>query len=175
MEPQLLAQVSDRAKRVKDQLKASIAKCEGKFMGGQPAAAAASALRGLQSRIDSWTIRGEMAARSGKLPMASDGKTPIAWAKWLDSGEVFLQGINDITHEGVNTNLELIKTSVGEIPADTKKAVTAIAKTTATVVQSTADLAGSAAGSLIRPLLIPLAMVAVGLVAFAVIKTKGVV
>ena len=173
IEPQLLAQVNDRAGRVRDALKSSIAKCDGKFLGGKPASAAASALRALQPRVDSWATRGELAAKSGRAPMSSDGKTPTTWAKWIDSGEVFLSGINDITNEGLNTNLELIKTSVAEIPADTQRAVTTIAKTAATVVQETADVASSAASSLIRPLLLPLAIVAVGLVAFAVIKSGG--
>lgn len=172
-EPQLLAQVEDRAKTVLDALKRGIAACDSKFLGGQPAASAAAALRALTPKCENWATRGRLAAQRGVLPMAEDGKTPIAWAKWIASGEAKIQGINEITGLGLTANLELIKESAAAIPADTKKVVTAIAKTTAKVVQETADVAGSAASSLIRPLLIPLAILAAGLVAFAVIKSRG--
>lgn len=172
-EPQLLAQVNDRAKAVQTALTRGIAACDSKFLGGQPAASAASALRALKPSIDAWATRGVLAAQTGKLPTATDGKTSITWAKWIDAGEVKIQGINEITGLGLDSNLELIKESVAAIPADTKKVVTAIAKTTAKVVQETADVTGGVVGSLIRPLLIPLGIAAAGLVAFAVIKTKG--
>ncbi len=166
-DPQLLAQIEARIAEVRATQKSAIAQLEGKFLGGAPAAAAAASIRGLTARIDDWAKRGTDAYRTGTTP---NGK---GWPAWIDAGEVILSGMQDIAGFGLDANLDLIKETAANVPAEAVKTVNTIAKKTAEVVQATADVAAGAASSLIRPLLLPLGLLAVGLVAFLVIKNRG--
>lgn len=167
VEPQLVAQVSARIAEVRETQKSAVAQLRGKFLGGEPAAHAAGAIEGLGPRVADWAKRGEAAAKSGGVPGAK------GWPGWIDDGEVLLRGMQDLAGFGLDANLDEITASVTAIPADTAKAVTAIAKKSAEVLEATADVTGGVVGKLIRPLLLPLAIAAVGLVAFAVIRSRA--
>ncbi len=167
VEPQVLAQVGARAEEVRSALRAGITATRGKFLGGMPAAEAAKALESLRGPIDAWAKRGDDAARTGLVPSAN------GWPGWLKAGETFVAGINDITKLGLDANLDNITTAVAEIPDDVKR----VAKKAAQVIKDATDTvskaAGSAAWDLVKPLLLPLGLIAVGLVAFAVIRSRG--
>lgn len=175
-EPQLIAQVEDRASRVQKQIKSSKLALATKTLGGAAAAAAESALNGLEPLINNWADRGRTAAKTGAPPLsASQGRTPgkpITWEKWVTVGEGYLQGINEITREGLNANLDLIKESIASVPADTVKVVKKVATTAATVAKETAAVAADVSSSLLRPLLLPLGIVA-AVAAFVYLKTRG--
>lgn len=167
VEPQLLSQVQARIAEVRSTQQSAIAQLDGKWLGGDASKAAAAALRGLTVRIDDWAKRGTDALNAGTTPNAK------GWPAWIEAGEVILRGMQDIAGFGLDADLDLIQEAVGQIPEQAAKTVKAIAKKTAEVAQATADVAGNVAGSLIRPLLLPLGLLAVGLVAFLVIKNRG--
>jgi hypothetical protein len=171
VEPQIIAQVEDRASTVQKAVTQAQAQLFTKFLGGDAAAAAASALNGLKPSIDAWAERGRSAAKAGKLPTTSTGAAST-WAKWIAVGDSYLSGINEITHAGLDATLDLITESIAAVPAQTAKVVKQVATVATKVASEAAAATGTVTASLIRPLLIPLLAV-VAVVAFVYLRPIG--
>jgi hypothetical protein len=144
---------------------------EGKFWKSSATEAAIGALKSLQPRMSDWASAGRDGARLNKPPY-----NRANWQGWLDAGQIILDGVTDITEEADSATLAAIAESVSSSTNETAQAAARVgqraAQATQRVVRATAETVGTSAAAATRPLLLPLALVAVAIVALAVIKVK---
>lgn len=164
MEPQNLATVERSVESLRSLQRSSIAALEGKFLGGEPARKGAEHLRQLSSVIDPWAERGLSAARNNTTPGAK------GWSAWVEAGRRLEAGINSITGLGLTANLENISDAAAAAPAEAAKAVTKAARK---VVSEATSIVGDGATNLLRPLIMPLVLVAVVVTGVLVVRARS--
>jgi hypothetical protein len=122
-----LKQVQGDIDRVKSARTQGVASLQNKWLGGEAAQNAISSIKGLP--IDAWAQRGLDAVASGSPP-------GTGWAQWTNGGEVFIQGINDLTDLGLNATLDNITVTATQTAATVKKAAKQIVDKTTTAVET---------------------------------------
>lgn len=160
--PTTAAQVEDRIAVVNAVYAAALKKVSGGFgplaSASEQADHFASALHQLKSNIDAWAARG----RAGTPATAKMG-----WPGWIEAGNTYKDGINQIANTGVRERLRDIISVVKDVPANAVKDV-------AHGIAKAADLIEAGGSGLVRALWKPVAFVAVSYFLLLYIVRKGV-
>jgi len=136
-------------------LDGAVVKLDGRMWKTEATKAAANALRSLRPRVLDWQTHGKDAGAKGTPPPGG------GWAGWFRAGEILTDGVTDLLEEGDRATLANVKQTLEDAAKDAERVAI---KVSATV--------GKAAAAVAKPLTIPLALIAVGLVAVAVIMVK---
>jgi len=163
--PTLAEEVEDRIGDVNDTLNAAIYDLEDGIFHPPGTAATVERLKLMRGPIDAWAARGRKA-----LPSSTPGVT--GWPGWISAGDYFLQGIaaqRGMPAAETLANIEATAIGVKDTTVDYADKAGKVAER---AVHRTAAAVGDAAGTVAKPLTMPLAFVAVGLVAAAVIFLK---
>lgn len=124
---------------------------------------AEAVLRNMRSTmLDPWSQRGHEAAFASpqREPLNSDGK-PSSWKGWTAYGRTLLAGFPDIVKASVTDY------SISDVVETSTQAAASAGKKVASAAKSVAGAVGSTAASALWPLVLPLA---IGLVAFVVVR-----
>lgn len=158
--------VEDAIKKVTSALDSSLAKLNGRMWQTEATKAAINALTSLRVPIMIWSDNGRLGAAAGKAPVKN------GWAGWFRAGEVYVDGIKDQMAEEDTATLANVKQSLEDAAKDVERVATKVAKTAKKAVIATGETVGKAAAAAAKPATIPLAFIAIGLVAVAVIMVK---
>lgn len=161
----LVEEVEDRIGEVENARDAAIVDLEGRWLQTDAVEASIRALKSLNGSIESWAAKGRNALPEGK-PGAG------GWPGWISGGNHLLAGIADITDDATAETLANIEATAAGVRDDTVRVAKKAAATAEAAAQRASAAVGNAAGAIARPLTLPLAAIAVGLVAVAVIFVK---
>jgi hypothetical protein len=161
------AAIQDRIAVVKGAANKAIAQLDAKaggWFGDDWAKSAASSIRSLQPKIETWQ-QNAFDSLAGKLALPSKN----GWPGWIEAGNVFLKGVAELAQEGQSGKLDALKVVVKEAPATSAKAIKTATAEASKFVTDTAT-------GVITPLLKPIGMIALvagGLLTLLVVGKKN--
>ena len=167
----ILDQTQERVDEVRKALSDAVAGLDSSWFKWGQTQSGIDSLKSLTTPVELWAARGLTAAKAGKAPDGANG-----WHGWIEAGNVYIAGINDIYTETKAAPLSDVVVTVQKIPEhaaeDVKAGVRAVAKTAGSAVAVVAEGASDVAFSGLRPLIPLFAMVAIAIGGLIYAKSK---